>query len=43
MLIILIILGEDIMNLDEKFAYMATGKTYNDLDPILVAERNRST
>ena len=31
------------MNLDEKFAYMATGKTYNDLDPILVAERNRST
>ncbi|KAA8434442.1 sugar O-acetyltransferase [Weissella paramesenteroides] len=31
------------MNLDEKFAYMATGKTYNDLDPILVAERKQST
>ncbi|WP_257607273.1 maltose acetyltransferase domain-containing protein [Weissella sagaensis] len=31
------------MNLDEKFTYMATGKTYNDLDPILVAERKQST
>ena len=31
------------MDLDEKFANMATGKTYNDLDPILVAARDRST
>lgn len=31
------------MDLDEKFANMATGKTYNDLDPILVAARERST
>lgn len=31
------------MNLDEKFTYMATGKTYNNLDPILVAERKQST
>lgn len=31
------------MNLDEKFAYMATGQTYNDLDPILVSARKQST
>lgn len=31
------------MDLDENFANMATGKTYNDLDPILVAARDRST
>lgn len=31
------------MNLDEKFAYMATGQTYNDLDPILVSARKEST
>lgn len=31
------------MDLEEKFANMATGKTYNDLDPILVAARDRST
>lgn len=31
------------MNLDEKFAYMATGQTYNDLDLILVSARKEST
>lgn len=31
------------MKLDEKFAYMATGQTYNDLDPILVSARKEST
>ncbi|MTV81812.1 sugar O-acetyltransferase [Secundilactobacillus folii] len=31
------------MNLDEKFAYMATGKPYADLDPKLVQARIRST
>lgn len=35
--------GEALMNLDEKFAYMSTGQTYNDLDPILVSARDRST
>lgn len=29
--------------LDEKFAYMASGKPYNDLDPQLIAVRDRST
>lgn len=31
------------MNLQEKFAYMATGKPYNDLDPVLVAARDQAT
>ncbi|MFC6289820.1 sugar O-acetyltransferase [Levilactobacillus angrenensis] len=31
------------MNLDEKFAYMATGKPYDDSDPVLVAARDQST
>lgn len=31
------------MNLQEKFEYMATGKPYNDLDPILLDTRHRST
>ena len=31
------------MNLNEKFAYMATGKPYNDLDADLVAARDRAT
>lgn len=31
------------MNLDEKFQYMATGQPYNDLDPLLIQERQRST
>ncbi len=30
------------MNLDEKFAYMATGKPYNDLDADLVAARDQA-
>ncbi|BDZ31694.1 sugar O-acetyltransferase [Lactiplantibacillus sp. WILCCON 0030] len=31
------------MNLSEKFAYMATGQPYNDLDSELVATRRQST
>ena len=31
------------MNLKEKFAYMATGKPYNDLDPLLIEARNKAT
>ena len=31
------------MNLQEKFAYMATGKPYNDLDPVLIAARDQAT
>jgi len=31
------------MNLDEKFAYMATQKPYDDLDPLLIGVRNYST
>lgn len=31
------------MNLTEKFAYMSSGQPYNDLDPLLIAERNKST
>lgn len=31
------------MNLTEKYAYMATGQPYNDLDPLLVDRRDRST
>lgn len=31
------------MNLDEKFAYMATGQPYDDSDPVLVAARDQST
>ncbi|MBN7274796.1 sugar O-acetyltransferase [Ligilactobacillus pobuzihii] len=31
------------MTLDEKFDYMLTGKPYNDLDPLLVTEREVST
>lgn len=31
------------MNLPEKFAYMATGKPYDDLDPVLIAARDRAT
>ncbi|AKP64422.1 acetyltransferase [Levilactobacillus koreensis JCM 16448] len=31
------------MNLAEKYAYMATGKPYDDLDPILIDRRNRAT
>lgn len=30
-------------SLDEKFAYMATSKPYNDLDPLLVTARDRAT
>lgn len=31
------------MNLAEKYSYMATGKPYDDLDPILIDRRNRAT
>ncbi|MFD1548623.1 sugar O-acetyltransferase [Levilactobacillus fuyuanensis] len=31
------------MNLQEKFAYMATGKPYSDLDPVLIAARDQAT
>ncbi|GMM13755.1 hypothetical protein LABF186_08700 [Lactobacillus amylovorus subsp. animalium] len=31
------------MTLKEKFAYMATGKPYNDLDPLLIEARNKTT
>lgn len=31
------------MTLEEKFAYMATGKPYNDLDPLLVRARDQAT
>ncbi|WP_407888839.1 sugar O-acetyltransferase [Levilactobacillus sp. N40-8-2] len=31
------------MNLQEKFAYMATGKPYNDLDPVLISARDQAT
>lgn len=31
------------MTLEEKFAYMATGKPYNDLDPLLIAARDQAT
>ncbi len=31
------------MNLQEKFAYMKTGKPYNDLDPLLEKAREEST
>ncbi|MCT4487553.1 sugar O-acetyltransferase [Levilactobacillus parabrevis] len=31
------------MNLQEKFSYMATGKPYDDLDPVLIAARDRAT
>lgn len=31
------------MNLAEKFAYMATGKPYNDLDPLLIHARDNAT
>ena len=31
------------MKLAEKFAYMATGKPYNDLDPLLVQARDQAT
>ncbi|MGM9891982.1 sugar O-acetyltransferase [Limosilactobacillus sp.] len=31
------------MTLAEKFAYMATGKPYNDLDPLLVQARDQAT
>ncbi|WP_395322286.1 sugar O-acetyltransferase [Levilactobacillus parabrevis] len=31
------------MNLQEKFSYVATGKPYNDLDPVLIAARDRAT
>ncbi|AYM01582.1 hypothetical protein D8911_00720 [Levilactobacillus brevis] len=31
------------MNLEEKFTYMATGKPYDDSDPLLVDARDRST
>lgn len=31
------------MTLTEKFAYMATGKPYNDLDPLLIAARDQAT
>ncbi len=30
------------MNLKEKFAYMATGRPYNDLDPLLIKAREQS-
>ena len=31
------------ITLKEKFAYMATGKPYNDLDPLLIEARNKAT
>lgn len=31
------------MTLEEKFTYMATGKPYNDLDPLLVQARDQAT
>lgn len=31
------------MTLKEKFVYMATGKPYNDLDPLLIEARNKAT
>ena len=31
------------MTLKEKFAYMATSKPYNDLDPLLIEARNKAT
>ena len=31
------------MTLKEKFAYMATGKPHNDLDPLLIEARNKAT
>lgn len=31
------------MTLKEKFAYMATGKPYNDLNPLLIEARNKAT
>jgi len=31
------------MNLSEKFAYMATEQPYDDLDPLLIAARDRAT
>lgn len=31
------------MNLQEKFAYMKTGKPYNDLDPLLEKARDKAT
>lgn len=31
------------MNLSEKYAYMATGQPYNDLDPLLIQRRDRAT
>lgn len=31
------------MDLQEKFAYMATGKPYDDLDPLLIAARDCAT
>lgn len=31
------------MNLPEKYAYMATGQPYNDLDPLLIQRRDRAT
>lgn len=31
------------MTLKEKFAYIATGKPYNDLDPLLIEARNKAT
>ena len=31
------------MTLKEKFTYMATGKPYNDLDPLLIEARNKAT
>ena len=31
------------MNLKEKFEYMSTGKPYNDLDPLLIDARSKST
>ena len=31
------------MTLKEKFAYMATGKPYNDLDPFLIDASNKAT
>jgi len=31
------------MNLEKKMDYIASGKPYNDLDEVLVQERDRST
>lgn len=31
------------MNLEEKFAFMATGKPYHDMDPLLLAVRDEAT